>query len=309
MSLKFADKTVYCLNGAAVGDLVAAAPSVKWAIDNFHQEKDYRVALFPEFKDIFPFVPNEKVIPVTTEYDPAYAVRKLNLDGGGGNICRLTPSRFKLTQYASIGLLGRVLSDECLRYVPLQEVDVSRYGVDFSKAVVFVTTYRDVIRAWRGEEIVEVARYVHSKGFTPVFVGKTGAISIWKTLAVSDFTYPGFGVDLTNQTSLLEMTTIMAKSKAVFGMDSGPIHLAFTTNTPVIAGFTSVDPGLRVPLRKARTITVIPSIPCRFCQSDWSLDFWNFTKCPRGQAEPDCAKQMKSDVFIKAFDQLGLEAL
>lgn len=305
--MKFSDKVVYCLNGAAVGDLVAAAPALKWAIETMHQTTDYRVAILPDFKDIFHFVPDDKIIPLQDSYDPTFAVRKLNMDGGGGNITRLTPSRFKLTHYASIGLLGRILPDENLRYVPFPEVDVSHFNIDFSKAVVFITTYRDINRAWRGEEIIKTAEYVHSKGFTPVFVGKTGAISIWKTLAVSDFEYPGFGIDLMNKTSLLEMATVMAKSRAVFGMDSGGIHVAFSTNTPVVCGFTTVSSDLRVPLRNAQTISVIPSLSCKFCQSDWQLDFWNFNKCPRGQVEPDCVKQMKSTVFIRAFDQLNLK--
>lgn len=309
MTMKFSDKVIYCLNSAAVGDLIAAAPAVKWAIETMHQTTDYRVALLPEFRDLFSFVPDDKIIPVQEKYDGSFAVRKLNMDGGGGNVCRLTPSRFKLTHYASIGLLGRILPDVDLKYVPLPEVDVSHFNIDFSKAVVFITTYRDITRSWKGEEIIKTAEYVHSKGFIPVFIGKTGAISIWKTLAVSDFEYPGFGVDLMNKTSFLEMATVMKKSRAVFGMDSGPIHVAFTTDTPVVCGFTNVSPDLRVPLRNpgVETISVTPSLPCKFCQSDWQLDFWAFTKCPRGQAEPDCTKQMKSEVFIRAFDKLNLK--
>jgi hypothetical protein len=302
------DKIVYCLNGAAVGDLVAAAPSVKWAIDKFHKEKDYRVAMFPEFRDIFPFVPDDKIIPIQAKYDGDFAVRKLNMDGGGGNVARLTPSRMKLTHYAAVGLLSRIPSDDELKYVPLTEVDVSHFNVDFSKAVVFITTYRDITRAIKGEEIVKMAKHVHDKGFTPVFVGKKGAISIWKTLAVTDFEYPGFGVDLLDKTTIPELATIMKKSKCVIGMDSGPLHIAFTTDTHVVAGFTNVEPSLRIPKRNdgAKTISVTPNLICKFCQSNWNLDFWNFTKCPRGQSEPDCTKQMKAEIFIKGFDLLGL---
>lgn len=300
------DKVIYCLNGAAVGDLVAAAPALKWAIETMHKKTDYKVAMFPDFRDLFPFVPDDKIIPIQENYDPSYAVRKLNMDGGKGNVTRLTPSRFKLTDYASIGLLGRILPPEQTKYVPLNEVDVSKFNIDFSKAVVFVCTYRDITRAWKGSEIIKTAEYVHSKGYTPIFVGRTGGISIWKTLAITDFEYPGFGIDLLNKTTFLELATIMKKSQLVFGMDSGPIHIAFTTDTPVIVGFTNVNPNLRIPLRNkgVKTISVIPNLICRFCQSDWQLDFWNFTKCPKGQAEPDCVKEMKAEYFIKAFDKI-----
>jgi hypothetical protein len=302
------DKIIYCLNSAAVGDLVASAPALKWAIETCHKRAEYRVALLPEFRELFPFVPGDKIIPLAEKYDPNFSVRKLNLDGGGGNITRLTPSRFKLTHYACIGLLARIIPDQHLKYVPLPEVDISRYNVDFTNAAVFIVTYRDITRAWKGDEIIKTAEHVYKKGFTPIFIGKLGGISIWKTLAVSDFVYPGFGVDLTNQTTFLEMATIMKKSKVVFGMDSGPVHIAFSTDTSVIAGYTNVAPQFRIPPRNPgiKTVAVTPGILCQFCQSDWNLDFWNFQKCPRGQDVPDCTKAMVSQSFIEAFDKLQL---
>lgn len=302
------DNNIYALNGAAVGDLIAAAPSIKYAVDNLHPKKDYKVAMFPDFRDIFHFVPDEHIIPIADSYDPAYAVRKLNMDGGGGNVTRLTPSRLKLTQYASIGLLGRLLTDEQLKYVPLVETDVSHFGIDFSKCAIFLTTYRDITRAWKGAEIVKTAEYVQSKGLTPVFVGRKGAISIWKTLAVSDFEYPGFGHDLVDKTTLRELYTIMSKAKLVLGMDSGPLHLAFATNTAVIAGFTTVRPDLRVPLRNngVKTLAVSAAIQCRFCQSDWNLDFHNFTSCPKAMPEPECVTKSSAELFIDACKRLHI---
>lgn len=303
------DKNIYALNGAAVGDLVAAAPVIKYAIENCHPRKDYKVAMFDDFRDIFHFVPDKHIIPLADKYDSSYAVRKLNMDGGGGNVTRLTPSRLKLTHYASIGLLARILPDEQLKYIPLQETDVSHYGIDFSKCAIFLTTYRDITRAWRGAEIVATAEYVASKGLTPVFVGRKGAISIWKTLAVSDFEYPGFGHDLVDKTSLRELYTIMAKSAVIFGMDSGPLHMAFATDTPVIAGFTSVRPELRVPLRNPGVMTypIAPKIPCIFCQSDWNLDFHNFMSCPKAMPEPECVKKSNAESFLAAFDQFMID--
>ena len=309
MALMFSDKVVYALNGAAVGDLVAAAPAIKWTIDTCHKTTDYRVALFQDFRDIFHFVPDDKIIELAVDYDKEFAIRKLNMDAPGGHVCRLTPSRLKLTHYACIGLLGRILPDSELRYVPLKDVDVSHYGVDFSKAAVFITTYRDVTRAWKGEEIIKVADYVRKKGLTPVFVGRKGAISIWKTLAVSDFEYPGFGVDLIDKTSIPELAAIMKRAKVIFGMDSGPLHLAFTTDTPIVAGFTNVNPNLRIPPRKSgcKTQAVSPNLLCKYCQSDWSLDFWNYTKCPRGMAVPECTSLMKAELFIEGFNKLRLK--
>lgn len=299
------DKIIYALNSAAVGDLMAAAPVLKFMIGSFHNITDYKVAIFDDFKDLFPFVPKDKFIPLAASYDKSFAVRKLNMDGSGGNIARLTPSRLKLTQYASIGLASRVLPDTLLKYVPLEKVDISKYGIDFSKCAIIITTYRDITRAWKNVEIQKLAKYLDSKGITPVFIGKRGKISIWKTEARSDFEYEGIGIDLTDKTTLKELFSIMDESKVVFGIDSGALHIAFASKASVVAGFTNVHPMYRVPAREALTETVYAkNLDCRFCQSNWNLDFHNFTKCPRGLADPECTNLMLAEYFIEAFEKL-----
>ena len=304
----FGDKTIYSLNSAAVGDLVAAAPSIKYAIDHFHAKSDYRVAVYSDFKDIYHFVPDEKIINFDDPYPKDFAVRYLNAPGASGNVCKMTPSRMKLTHYGSINLLARVLNDDQLQYIPFKSVDVSRFGVDFTKSVIIITTYRDKQRTILPAEITKIAEYIAFKGLTPVYVGRTGKISIWKNSpAISDFEYPGFGIDLRDQTSLVELSSIMAQSKAIIGMDSGPIHIAFTTSTPVICGFTTINPKYRIPYRGvARSIAVTPGILCNFCESDWSLNFWNFSKCPRGLDLAECVTKMTSDKFVDALESINI---
>lgn len=304
----FANKTVYALNSAAVGDLIAAAPSVKYAIDNFHAKTPYAVAAYPDFRDLLPFVPESNFVEVKPDYSNDYSVRFLNPPKTAGNVCKITPSRMKLTHYGSINLLAKVLSDFEMQYVPLAPVDVDRYGVDFANSVVMVTTYRDKQRSILPDEMLEIARYVHAKGLIPVYVGRTGAVSIWKNnLAISDFEYPGFGVDLRNQTSLRELACIMGQARAVVGMDSGPIHLAFTTQVPVVCGFTTVAPQYRIPYRgTARTVPIVPNIFCNFCESDWNLNFWNFNNCPRKMELAECVTKMTAKKFVEGLDSLGI---
>ena len=307
----FSDKIVYYLNSAAVGDLIASAPTLKWAIETYHSKTDYKVCVYPQFKELFPFVPEDKFIDNTNNnnFPSDYAIRTLNTPSAKiKNFCKLTPSRIKLTHYASIGLSSRILSDDLLKYIPLKTVDVSKYGIDFSKTVIIITTYRDKIRSIPADEILKISEYISAKGLIPVYVGKTGGIdNLWKSLAMSDFEYPGFGVDLRDKTSLSELASIMSLSKAVIGADSGPIHIAFTTNTPVICGFTGINPNLRIPYRGLiPTIPIVPTAICRFCESEWNLDFWDFGKCPRSLEKPECTTQMSSNKFINALEQLNV---
>lgn len=307
----FSDKICYSLNSGAVGDLTAASAVIKYAVDTFHAPRnvDYRVSLQDDFRCLFPQIPEDKMCTFEESVSlEGFAFRRFNMDRAAvqKNVAILTPSRFHLIHYASVGLLARVIKIEDAPYVPLVRVPVDHFEVDFDKAVIFVTTYRDITRHWPAEEINKTAEAVKDMGLLPVFIGKTGAIANWKNnLAKTEWEYPGFGVDLTNKTTLPEMATLMAKSRCVVGMDSGPIHVAMTTDTPVVAGFTNVSPDARIPHRKAPTLPVIANeLICRFCQSDWNLDFWNFQKCPRGLEKPECSQMMTAPKFIEAIKKL-----
>jgi len=302
------DNTVYSLNSSAVGDLIAAAPSVKYAIDNFHKTGNYLVAMHFDFKEIYHFVPEDKIIELSSVYPKNYLIRYLNSPSPGSAICKLTPSRVKLTQYGSINLLGRVLDDHNARYIPFKPVDVSKYNVEFEKTAILITTYRDKQRTILPNELLKIAEFLHANGVTPVYVGRRGKIANWqKHLAESDFEYPGFGIDLRDQTSLSELASIMSKSKVIIGVDGGPIHVGFTTNTPVICGFTTVNSKYRIPYRGlVKTIAISPNIACNFCESDWSLNAWDFNKCPRKLELADCVVKMDSNKFIDAIISLNI---
>jgi len=302
------DPVCYSVNSTALGDVLAAVPVVKYAIETYHQDCDYRVIASKHFRDLFTFVPNSKFLVLeddTWRFDKTYSVRRLNdVDKKGGNLCRLTPSKMTLSHYASIGLLGKILTKENYNYVSLPQVDISKFNTDFSKAVVLIVSYRDINRSIPSDELSKIAAYVHERGLTPVYVGRTedGA---WKTRApVSPFTPPSYGLDLRNQTSILELASIMTKAIAVCGVDSGPIHLAGTTPTTIIAGYTNVDWRYRVPVRtRGRTIVIEPDpMDCRYCSSHWLKDFYNFLNCYYGHN--NCVKTLRAKKYINALTSI-----
>ena len=302
------DPVCYSVNSTAMGDVLAAVPVVKYAIEKYHRECDYRVIASKHFRCFFHFVPDSKFLTTeddTWKFDKKYSIRRLNdVDQKNGYFCRLTPAKMALSHYAAIGLLGEILEHNSYCYVPLPEVDVSHFGVDFSKAVILVVSYRDLNRSIPAEELVKIASYVQTRGFIPVYIGRTenGA---WKERPpVSPFIPPPFGVDLRNQTSIPELATIMSKAIAVCGVDSGPVHLAGTTSTPLIAGYTNVNWKYRVPKRMAgRTIVIEPDpMDCRYCSSVWAKDFYNFLNCFHGHN--NCVKTLRAEKYIDALNSI-----
>lgn len=299
------DPVCYSVNSTALGDVIAAIPVIKFAIETYHQECDYRVIGSRHFRELFTFVPASKFLELedtTWKFAKTYSLRRLNDVGQKtGNLCRLTASKMTLSHYASIGLLGKLLTRDQYNYLSVPQVDVSNFGVDFTKAVILVVSYRDINRSIPNEELLRLAEYIHEQGLIPVYVGRT-VDGAWKTRPpVSPFVPPSYGVDLRNKTSILELASMMSKAVAVCGVDSGPIHLAGTTPVTIIAGYTNVDWRYRVPIRRqGRTIVIEPDpMDCRYCSSRWLKDFYNFCNCYYDHN--NCVKTLKAEKYINAL--------
>lgn len=301
-----ADPVCYSLNSLSMGDVIAAAPIVKYAINTFHKNTDYKVLIKPYYNDIFNFVPNDKIGDqgVSYSFSPPWQIRYLNTPRSTN--ARTTSMHMHLTTFASIQLLNRFISAEHMKYLPLPEVDVDHFGIDYSKAVLIVVTYRDEVRKISFEAVSGIAQWVRDRGLIPVYIGKVDSSEMWKDSPFRlAFDSLPEGVDLLNKTNILEMASIMSRSLAVVGLDSGPIHVAGTTSVPIVCGFTNVAPEHRFPIRdKGIFIPIVPEEECRHCQSRWCLNYHDFGYCYFKHA--NCVKQMTAEKFIKALISLGL---
>lgn len=310
---KTIDPFCFMLNSFAMGDVIATAPVIKYMIENFYLTQDsYVVVAKKAFREILSFVPDTNFIDYDDKSQPVwgvpahFAIGALNKKNEP-RIVRNTPKSMHLTTYGSLAMADRIIPLDKLNYVPLPEVDISHFGIDFTKCVVLVTSYRDLTRSWAAEEILTVAKWLKMNGLTAVFIGKTDMDQNVtenirpKTSLPTDVSQ--FGYDLRNKTTISELASIFRQVKAVCGVDSGPIHLAGTTPVPIICGYTSVAPEHRIPLRqKGVTVSITADIQCIGCESRWRSNYWNFEKCFLKHAE--CSKQLTADKFINALSHL-----
>jgi ADP-heptose:LPS heptosyltransferase len=212
-----------------------------------------------------------------------------------------------LGQFASLIMADRILPEKHLQYVPLAPVDVSHFNIDFKNTVVLVTSYRDVTRMWYAEYILEVAKWLQSKGLTPLFIGKTNMEQNVREAVIPKTSLPNdiseYGIDLRNKTTIPELASIFRQTRAICGLDSGPIHLAGTTDVPIICGYTSISPENRVPYRlQGKTYPIAPDIECIGCESRWRSNLWNYENCYHKHA--DCCKEMTADKFINILQSI-----
>lgn len=301
------DPFAFVLNSFAMGDVIASAAVIKYLTDTYYvTPESYRVVVKKQFRVFFPFVPDSNIIDFDKEgwgiptTMPMGTLNKKNT----GQIVRNTPKAMHLSHYASLAFCDRIVPLENLPYVPIPKVDVDHFGVDFSKAVILVTTYRDVTRMWYSKDILELAAWIKGRGLTPVFVGKTDMdLDLDKKHLIPKSHLPAdvgeHGIDLRNKTSIPELATIMGQAVAVCGVDSGPIHLAFTTDVPVICGYPTVLPEYRIPVRSSDAFTAAlkPTIDCANCESRWRTSYHSFEQCFFGHA--NCCKEFTADRYIE----------
>lgn len=307
------DPFCFVFNSLAMGDVIASVPVVKYMVENYYTTPDsYRVVAKKQFRELFPFVPDYNFRNYDVDKDsrwglpPEYIMGLLNQKNQPG-ITRNTPKHMHLSQFASIKLADRILDTKHLNYVPLKSVDVTHFGVDFTKCVVLVTSYRDVTRMWHAEYILQVAKWLKSVGVTPVFIGKTDMDHGVREQIIPKTSLPNdvseYGIDLRNKTTIPELATIFSQARAVCGLDSGPIHLAGTTSVPIICGYTSVSPEHRIPYRsEGVTYAIAPEIECIGCESRWRSNTWNYENCFFGHAK--CCTVMTPDRFINVLKSL-----
>ncbi len=300
------------LNDGGLGDQVARLPAARHAIIEHYY-------LF-----LHVFVPNYFVDfarHLLRDYERVF-VKSFSDTKRKGTLLPNTPAMSSLSQEQTT--LRRHLTDHAFHVlgdtsmveprdraylkVRTNEIDVSNFNLP-SRFVVLTTGFTAAVREWPAKEINHVASWLVSQGIVPVFLGKketeVNSVTTIKGNFDDGVDY-SVGVDLRDQTTLLEAAAIMASSLAVCGVDNGLLHVAGCTEVPIVAGFTTVDPAIRVPIReRGETRLVVPpeSLACRFCQNKMHYIFQHdFRTCYYGDRA--CVETMKATNFINHLKEL-----
>jgi heptosyltransferase-2 len=155
----------------------------------------------------------------------------------------------------------------------------------------------DFLRRWPIESYLELAGKFTARGYGVVLVGGKG--DIW----VKPYFSESHAIDLIGETSLVDLIDIFSKANVVVSHDTGPLHLATMTTTPLIAIFgPTPDSAVVSTDRKSLVVFKAASdITCAPC-----YDGLNYAPCKN----PICMKSTTVDaVFQKAVALLGEEIL
>jgi ADP-heptose:LPS heptosyltransferase len=116
-------------------------------------------------------------------------------------------------------------------------------------------------------------------------------------------------IDMRNKTDdLLTLREWLGHAAAVVGIDGGTLHLAATTEVPIVYGCTRVEPFHRSIVRNDeynwRLLHVTPrDLECAGCQSKMFFMFkHNFANCVYGDNK--CTTALRGEDFIEALEEL-----
>lgn len=242
-----------------------------------------------------------------TQYDRRKTTIHTEWDG------RTSPMKMHSVDYAFLKLCDEQVPLTKKNYlrVKMDKIDVSQIASN-KDYVVITTGYTASVREFKAFEVNKISDYLLSKEITPVYLGQretsTGGKDNIKGIFSDEIDYSK-GLDLRDKTTLLQAAKVIQGAKAIVGVDCGLLHVAGCTDTPIVAGFTTVRPELRAPIRNNILghgfYSVVPGalLQCRFCQSDTNFLYnVNYTKCM--YKDYLCVQDLTADKFISYLDKI-----
>lgn len=183
----------------------------------------------------------------------------------------ISPMKIHLLDYAFLKLCDENPGVEHKNYLKITRAERSIA----MKYAVITTGYTAKSREFPATEINKISIWLNSQGVQPVFLGQTKTLTGAKHVIEGNFDKDidfSLGLNLVDKTSLLSAANVMAHAEAVIGVDNGLLHVAGCTEVPIVGGFPSVTPEIRMPVRQSclgwNFYPVVPTNEegCNFCQ-------------------------------------------
>ena len=304
---------VMLLDGG-LGDHIAALPACKYILEKYTWIKP--IFWMPDYlvnfaKHVLPDG-NYEIYGMSNmrgRYEPTRPTKTTKWDGV------TSPMKIHLVDYAFLKLLDENPAIQHKNYLQIDPSKLTCRDFDLPEKYAVITTgYTAKVREWPAKEVNKVVDWLLERGTTPVFLGqkntKTGTAHLIQGKFDEDINLDK-GIDLIDKTTLLEAALVMNGAKAVLGVDNGLLHVAGCTKAPIIAGYTTVRPEMRLPIREdslgLNCVAVSPDehLSCRFFQQNTNFFYWHdYKNCIYD--DQICTTLMTGEKFIRMIKWLEL---
>lgn len=202
------------------------------------------------------------------------------------------------------------LEDKNYLQIRPDEIDLKEFKLP-KEYVCMAATFAEPVKTMPPETFQTIVEYFINKKIPIVFLGKERSPAGFLDFMVKgEITKADLsqGLNLINKTDLLESAGIIAGARLFIGMDGGLIHVAGCTQTPIVAGYTLVDPihvaPIRGGMRYHKFLPIEPNekIPNRYYQTYHSgFKAGDFRQFPGWE---DVVASMTPEKFIKGIGDL-----
>lgn len=311
-------KVNFVLKGGGIGDYCAWMASILFIFKNFSHVKGvlYTEPYFQEIaKNIIPDWPVHSfstLDPQEAETIPTFI--PISASPQLAYICPINPIGAHLLEMGFIYYCQRNgppnPTDGFYPQLNLKNVSNPVSAYKHRRLAVMTPGATRILRQMPSHVFNRIKDYLLAEGFLPIFLGKKDQSRNVNAAVDSNYDF-SMGVDLLNQTTLLEAAKIISMSKLIVGLDNGLLHLAAMTETPIVYGHNLIEPNLRTPHRaKGRIVNVVPppTLLCRFCQSKERFLFsesHNDRNCyvTLKEEKPYCVETMTAEDYIEAIEE------
>ena len=242
-----------CLNLSecnGLGDLICATPTIRKLSESYEQQ----ITVLSKMPELFKNLPYVEASYKSTSIDWDYFNEHYIMHNSFTNVGKkdergveMKHNMMDIRQYHAVQL-GFMLNSKELQcnYIPTESPKNSIH----QKYILIHPVQTWPNRTWAAEKWMELVKKLNDDGVYVVSIGKdsseTGFFNVEKPVFNFDIPY---GMNLMNQTSISECYHLIFNAACFITMDSGLLHLAGTTNTPIIQLGSSLNPEFRRPYR------------------------------------------------------------
>ena len=221
-----------------------------------HSDPRYKLLVLTVFKkSIRSFTRNKRFWPVPGRYHSDEYVRLVTNEDSTGLI---EEGKFPIVKVPSSSKFDSILKADGSPIIALAPGGAKNLLND------------DTLRRWPLENYVELADFLLKKGFKVLLTG--ASTDQWVLEAFSRLKV----INLIGKTDLLELIHIYKMSSLIITHDSGSLHLAGLTGTPIIALFGPTNPFEKVPRKRVRV------------QVYWEREKYSCCPCYDGRSYAKC---------------------
>ena len=242
-----------CLNLVdcnGLGDLICATPTIN-KLHDYYERKVTVLSRVPELFKMNPYVDESfKFSSVDYGYfEKNYIVHNSFYNVGKKNQYGIEykHNMIDIRQFHAMHLGFMLAKDEMeCYYRPVQD-----FKLEIPKEFVLihpVSTWP--VRTWPAINWMTLTEKLNDLGLNVVSIGKDSSEKGFFNVDKPVFNFEiAKGLNLMNKTSISDCWHLMTKARCVVTMDSGILHLAGTTETPIVHLGSSIKPEFRIPYR------------------------------------------------------------